>query len=150
MDGKVITIGFILEPSSMMQQWALSGSKSSLFWCWWNYHGQGLLWRMVLRFSLCNKEVYNDNGMFAANVFRWTMLRNINLRVYQEMVLITKMLVPSMLFRQPCILQGSSCYMFQFISLDIVLMTWDFGHLLSNMQLGCIMGSQKRWQDSLQ
>ena len=80
--------------------------------------------------------------------FKKTLVRNINLRVFGELELITKMLMLSILFSQSCIWQGSWCYMLHFIFLNMAFMIWCYGYFPSNINLGCITRYQVRYQDS--
>ena len=82
--------------------------------------------------------------------FMLFVLRNINLRVFQELVLIIKMHMLHMLFRQLCTWQESSCYKFHLIGLNMVLMIWHCDHLLSSMQPGCTIEYLVKQWDSLQ
>ena len=79
-------------------------------WCWWNYYGPNLLWRVALGFSLCRNQAHSQwQWCFCCWYF---VLRNINLRDFQELVLIVKMPMLSVPLNQLHTWHESPCYMF--------------------------------------
>ena len=75
------------------------------------------------------------------------VLRNINLRF---LVLIIKIPMLRMTSRQSCTWCETSCYMVHFIGMNMALMIWHYGHLLSNMLPGCTIQYLAEQHDLLQ
>ena len=81
--------------------------------------------------------------------FKQNLMRNFNLGVLQEFVLIIKMHMLSMQLSQLCTWYEPSWYMLHFIGLNMVLMIWHSGHLLSSILPGCIVRYLAEQQDLL-
>ena len=114
--------------------------------------GQNLLWRVALGLILHRNQAHSQ---WQCCLYCWCLSCRLYWETsisefFQALVLIIKMPMLSMPLRKICTWYEPSCYMFHFIGLNMVLMIWYCGHLLSSMLPGCRIWYLAEQQDSLQ